>query len=333
MWDLGKLLAQLNPWANNADRPVERAAIPEIGDSCREWRQGDVFRDAHTFVFDHAWTPQRVQTDCGAVVVSQSCDASLPNRRRIQIAPLVRIENADDLREAASGARTQFAALPQIGPNYFADLEGITTVDKSALITSERVAGIKSDDEVRQFAFTVARRYGRFAYPDEVVECLEPLTDVLKSKARKENSPLGQAVAHLHSIRVYCEDWNTTPYELTLIVILEPGVVPSDPDDIGQAPSDLNPPSAMNSKTQINTYAKYLSTPDRSQDERYYAWQYLAAVWAQQCEDAATNKRHTEHVGTVTAELVSVDDFPLSRVLRTESLDLDYLSSSRKPTI
>ncbi|MCT7367919.1 hypothetical protein A7R75_02835 [Mycolicibacterium llatzerense] len=195
------------------------------------------------------------------------------------------------------------------------------------------MAGVRSDDEVRQFAFTVARRYGRFAYPDEVVECLEPLTDVLKSKAHKEHSPLGQAVAHLHSIRVHCEDWGTTPYELTLIVIVEPGVVPSDPDDIGPAPSDLKPPSNTNCKTQINAYAQYLSTADRSQDERYYAWQYLAAVWAEQCEEAAAKKHHTEHIGTVTAELVSVDDFPLSRVLRTESLDLDYLSNSRKPII
>lgn len=333
MWDIGKLLARWNPWTGDADRPMEKATVPEIGDWCREWRQGDVFQDGHTFVFDHVWTPRRVQTDSGAVVVSQSCDASLPNRRRIQIAPLVRIENPDDLREAASGARTQFAAVPQIGPDYFADLEGITTVDKSALKASKRVAGVESDEEVRQFAFTVARRFGRFAYPDEVVECFEPLTDVLKSKAHKEHSPLGQTVAHLHSIRVHCEDWNTTPHELTLIVILEPGIVPSDPDDIGQAPNDLKPPSNMNCKTQINTYAQYLSTSGRSQDERYYAWQYLAAVWAQQCEEAAAKKHYTEHVRTVTAELVSVDDFPLSRVLRTESLDLDYLSSSRRPTI
>jgi hypothetical protein len=39
----------------------------------------------------------------------------------------------------------------------------------------------------------------------------------------------------------------------------------------------------------------------------------------------------TGFVGSVTAELAAVDDFPLSRYLDTESLDLDYLSDSRKP--
>lgn len=330
MWGIGWILDLFRPTEDQGDQ-LARDFAPELGTRCQEWRQGDVFRDANTFVFDHAWTPQSVPETHGAVVVSQTCDACLPHRERIQIAPLFRLENANEAREAASGARPQYVGVPKVGPDFFADLDCITTVAKTALISSERVAGVETDDEVREFAFSVARRYGRFAYPDEVVKCLGPLTAALKEKARKAKSPLGQALASLHSIRVQCEDWTRTPHELTLIVILEADVVPSDPDDIGEPPPDLDAPSNAGLKTQVNKYATYLGASGRSQTERYFGWQYLAEIWARQCEDAARSKELTDHVSSVTAELAAVDDFPLSRVLKTESLDLDYLSDSRKP--
>lgn len=329
MWGIGRVLALFQSTGDDSDQNP----APELDVACSDWRQGDIFHDANTFVFNHKWIPQAVQETHGAVVVSQSCDASLPHRERIQIAPLVRLEDANDVREAASGGRTQYVAVPRLGPDFFADLDGITTVAKAALVSCERVAGVESDAEVREFAFSVSRRYGRFAYPDEVVECLNPLTAALKAKARKQQSPLGQALASVHSIRVQCEDWSCTPYQLTLIVILEADVVPSDPDDVGEPPPNLDAPSNANPKAQINKYVNYLVESGRSQRERYFAWQYLADIWARQCEAAAKSKGLTSFVSSVTAELAAVDDFPLSRVLRTESLDLDYLSDSRKPMV
>ncbi len=237
VWSFGRVCKRRRAKGSESDQAAMVAA-PELGDSCRDWRQGDVFRDAKSFVFDWAWNPRPVETAHGAVVVSQSCDASLPSRGRIQIAPpVVRLEHPDDVREAAAGKRPQYVAVPQIGSGFFADLDGITTVSKTALLSCERVAGVKTDPEIREFAFSIARRFGRFAYPDEVVECLKPLTKALQSKARKEQSPLGQALMGVHSFRVQCEDWAKSPYELTLIVILEPDLVPSDPpDDIGTCP-------------------------------------------------------------------------------------------------
>lgn len=330
MWSIGKRWTRRRTTGNGVEEPARRPT-PEVGDSCRIWRQGDVFRNASTFVFDHAWEPHPVETPHGAVVVSQSCDASLPNRERIQIAPLVRLENADDVREAVAGKRPQYVAVPRLGPDFFADLDGITTVAKTALLSCERVTGVETDQEVREFAFSVSRRFGRFAYPDEVVECLKPLTKALQSKARKEQSPLGRVLTGVHSFRVQCEDWTQAPYELTLIIILEPDVAPSDPDDIGDPPNDLNDPCGTHLTTQINAYANYLNEDGRNTTERYFAWQYLAEAWARQCEETATANGLTSFVGSVTAEIAAVDDFPLSRFLATESLDLDYLSDSRKP--
>ncbi|SON60025.1 hypothetical protein MSIMFI_01516 [Mycobacterium simulans] len=267
----------------------------------------------------------------GAVVVSQTCDACLPHRERIQIAPVVRLEHHGDLSEAAAGKRPRYVAVPRLGPEFFADLDGITTVLKVALLSCERVKGVETDREIREFAFSVARRFGRFAYPDDVDKCLRPVTKALQSKARSERSPLGQILTRVHSFRVQCEDWSKAPYELTIIVILEPDVVPSDLGDIGEPPQDLPNASESNLAKLIGTYVTYLNNDKHSTTEHYFAWQYLAEAWARQCEESATQQGLTAIVGSVTAELAAVDDFPLSRYLTSESLDLDHLSDSRKP--
>lgn len=330
MWIIDRFLGLIGV---SGDRPQSdepaRDSTP-IGDACLDWRQGDVFESAKAFCFDRIWRPRQIPTPHGAVVVSQTCDACRPERETIQLAPVARLEQPNELSDAAYGKRPRYVALPTLGPDYFADLDGITTVAKTALLDCRRVCVLETDAHVREFAFSVARRFGRFAYPDEVVKCLDPVSDALKSKARKPNSPLGQALRSLHSIRVQCEDWTSSPYELTLIVVLEPEVVPSDMDSIGSPPVELTEADDFSLKEQINWYATYLNDSGRSGYESYYAWQYLADVWARQCEEAAVNKGLSAHVHTVVAEIVAVDDFPLSRVLRTESLDLDYLSDSRR---
>lgn len=201
---------------------------------------------------------------------------------------------------------------------------------KTALISSERVRGVETDQEIREFAFSLARRFGRFAYPDDVVECFRPLTDALRSKARKENSPLGQALADVHSFRVQCSDWSTEPYALTLIVILEPGTVASDLDDIGGCPDELVRMGDRTANKRISAYANYLVTSGRNETERYFGWQLLADAWAQQCAETAAARDLTGVVSSFTAEVTSSDEFPMSQYLTTESLDLDYLSTSRK---
>ncbi|WP_079673813.1 hypothetical protein [Mycobacteroides abscessus] len=289
-----------------------------------------MFRDGKAFVFDHAWTPRSLLAIHGVAIISQSCDASLPGRDRIQVAPVVRLEDGDDLREALSGKRTQYLALPRIGQEFFADLDGITTVEKTALLSSDRVRGVETDQEIREFAFSLARRFGRFAYPDEVVDCFKPLTEALQSKARKENTPLGKVLANVHSFRVQCDDWSTAPYALTIVVILEPGTVTSDLDDVGDCPVELIRLGDKAIGERINAYATYLNTVGRNQTELYFGWQLLAAAWAQRCEETATARSLTGIVSSVTAQLTSTDDFAMAQYLETESLDLDYLSDSRK---
>ncbi len=331
MWHFRRLRERLGLTTTHTDvGQLESQPPPELGTACEGWRQGDVFLGVNTFVFDHDWDPKAIDTPHGAAVISQTCDASRPERTRVQIAPVVRLEDANDLLEASSRKRTQYVPLPCLGPDFFADLEGITTVMKTALVASERVAGVETDEEVRDFAFSVARRFGRFAYPDDVVLCLKPLTDALRSKARKENTPLGKALNSVHSFRVHCTDWSMHPHNLTLIVILEPGVISSDLDEIGPCPNDVMKMCDLAVGPRINSYAEFLNGQMRDETARYFAWQYLAEAWAEKCEETVRKLGLMGTVGSITAEIAALDDFPLSRYLKTESLDLDYLSSSRK---
>ena len=308
--------------------------VEPIGEVCRPWRQGDVFRGTKAFFFDEAWRPTFAGTAYGSVVVSQTCDACLPNRPMIQLARVVELVDENAIDQAADGKRPQYVPIPQLGREFFGDLEIVTTVAKTALRGCERIAGVKSDDEVRKFAFAVTRRFGRFAYPDDVVKVLEPVSDILASKARRENSPLGKALADVNSFRVQCEDWSSPPYDLTLLVIMDPGVLPPDFEKLAE-PDDLKDRAKVkpthSPKDRAAQYAGFLSGNAPSPAEHYFAWVGLTESWASQCEAVADGLGLAGVVRSVVAEMSDVDEFPLSRVIRTESLDLDYISDSRKP--
>lgn len=315
--------------SKGGDSETIQILAPTLGEQCLGWRQGDVFRGAKAYVFDWAWEPRPVETPHGAVVVSQSCDASQPGREYVQVAPLVHLDDPNTAKEAAAGKRPQYLPVPRAGSDLFADLDGITTVAKTALLQYERAPGVVTDREIREFAFSVSRRFGRFAYPDDVVKCMEPLKKALRAKAQKEQSPMGKALKQVHSFRVFCEDWAASSYELTIIVIMEPDAVPTSFEEL-DAPSGLDAPQDGNFGAQAAKYAEYLTGAERKPAETYFGWQYLAETWARQCEETAKSDGLAV-IGSVTAELAAVDDFPLSRFLTSESLDLDYLSDSRKP--
>lgn len=316
-----------NQSASTNEEPTEPGDV-----DCGAWRQGDVFDGAKAFAFDRIWNPQELPTEHGVAIVSQSCDASLRHRWTVLVAPVLHIEEGATRSEALSGKQTHLVPLPQLGEGYFADLEGITTVAKAALAPCARRPGVVTDQEVREFAFSVARRFGRFAYPDEVVRSLGPVKNAIQEKATRPASPLGQALKRVHSFRVACENWATTPYELTIIVVMEPAVFPTDLDELVEEPtlaSSLGIGSEQPLKTQINAcLAKLQQSTDAG--ERYYVWHHLVDLWARQCEEAAAAQGNGDIVGSVISEIVAVDEFPMSRYLASESLDLDYLSESKK---
>jgi hypothetical protein len=60
-------------------------------------------------------------------------------------------------------------------------------------------------------------------FPDEAVPWLQPLEQVVQSKANKVTSAEGRVFGNVLELRVECENgWRTAPYDLVLAVIVTP---------------------------------------------------------------------------------------------------------------
>jgi hypothetical protein len=131
-------------------------------------------------------------------------------------------------------------------------------------------------------------------------------------------------------LRIYVEpDWSTPPYDITLILILEVEAMPLGatvdlppmPEDLRRRYLDDEGRVRMNSSQVAQDLAR-----ETDNSRKYWLWHYFTQTLAQSCESTADQLRLRAVVRTVTAELAAADDFPLSRMLCTEALDLDYLS-------
>jgi hypothetical protein len=178
----------------------------------------------------------------------------------------------------------------------------------------------------------VARRFGRFAFPDEVVPWLSPLETVIASKAARPLSPEGIALQDVIELRIESSNgWQAAPYELTLSVIVKPGTLPTFPDDeLPNLPSTLeqwlhpdDPSRPVPTSSQIATRLHQTADPAES----YFCWAALAEAWADRCRPAPSNPPEVmDAVTSLTAEIVSADEYVLTRYRRSEQLDLDHLS-------
>ena len=83
-------------------------------------------------------------------------------------------------RDAHAGRNTARLALAtELPASVLADLTGISI---STILADTPIAtGVgMADADIRRFGQRVARRFGRFPFPDEVVPWLTPLTDVAR---------------------------------------------------------------------------------------------------------------------------------------------------------
>ena len=270
-------------------------------------------------------------TPAGVVIISQTCDVVQRDRLTVQVAPLIRL--ADPMaEEARNGRRPRYVHLPELGDDMFADLEVIATVAKPLLRGHERVPGVRADDDVRRFGQAVGRRFSRFAFPDDVQPWLQPLEDIARSKSQRPASPEGQAFSRVVELRLESENgWDSPPFDLVLAVIVERGTLPMFPDDTLPEMSDalrrrLYHPNSTNLKLTSGEIASLLQGANDAV-ERYCLWTALGDAWAAKCtpkSSAASNVRNA--VSMIRGEVIEADEYSLSRVRRSEVLDLDHLS-------
>jgi hypothetical protein len=153
------------------------------------YAQGDIVAFPRFVYFD---VPQQkskrlsfVEQEPEAIVIlTQTCDVARRSQERpfIQVAPLVRIVDADTARRCQAGAHPRYAWVPASGADGFADLDRVATVTKRLLATCEHSRGLRNDDERREFARSIVRKFERFAFPDDLRDSLQPLRDRILEK-------------------------------------------------------------------------------------------------------------------------------------------------------
>lgn len=217
-----------------------------IDEAMAEWRQGDLIRPHEggpilAFQFD----PDRPLTDpaksaglhedggpvefaevdpeAGFVVVSQTCDIVRECAKRpfVKIAPVEVATNAD-YRPIAKGYQPQRAAVPGFAPERLvANLDLVMAVEKGVLAkvaSRDRVHGRGSEEDQSRFAAMLARKFERFAFPDDFVRAMSPVAKHIRQKHSKQ-SDLGRMLEEMREIRLQAiPDWNT-PESIVMLLI------------------------------------------------------------------------------------------------------------------
>lgn len=302
------------------------AVEPAVQDALVGLRQGEVLPRALELPFLAVEGADVVTAADGVVVLSQTCDITQSNRLTLQVAPLVRLETKT-AAEARDGKRPRYVHVPELGNDAFADLEVIATASKAAIVGLPHSPGVASDAARRRFARDVARRFARFAFPDEVTPWLRPLETVMAAKARRPTSPEGKLLQQVLELRIEAgRGWADPPYDLTLVIVVQPGTLPTFPAD------ELPPLSgayASKFAGKSATELALLLVDEQVPADRYWLWLALGDAWARRCKPPSGAEREVVEAvsgGAVDFDVVPDDEYTLDRWRRSETLDLDHLS-------
>jgi hypothetical protein len=214
---------------------VDAPGAAAVNAALAEWRQGDVaslrsiswigstslpLTEASAEAAAEAGSDPaivHVEVDA-AVVVTQTCDIvrDCVQRPFVLVAPVVTLDGAP-AEEALRGMRPRFVHVPGYGDHSFADLDHVTTLEKSVLVALDRTPGTRSDAEIRQFGLRVGRKHSRFAFPDDLAVSLRGLVARVRDKHDRASAE-GRALNILEEIRaVGIPDWGADALEVFLI--------------------------------------------------------------------------------------------------------------------
>jgi hypothetical protein len=175
---------------------VDDGLIERIQIALTDWKQGDTFclsELAITHVADlrfpltqgaSALANDFKASDGGSVfhvvaqnpdrflVVSQTCDIvkKVNKSEMVSLAPVFAVDK-DIHNEAKKGRHSRYLYLPSLDANkQVANLELIFFAEKSVLLqvdAKEKICAVRDDHETTQLAMAIARKFNRFAFPDE----------------------------------------------------------------------------------------------------------------------------------------------------------------------
>jgi hypothetical protein len=135
----------------------------------------------------------------GLVMLSQTCDIvrGCEQRPFVEVAPLV-VMQPEQLEAVRRLRRPAFVYVPAVAVRgLVGDLDRIMTLEKSIVARWQRVPGWETDDEARSFAEGIARKWTRFAFPDDFNNAATELRKRLTTRHEKNHAE----GAHLRALR------------------------------------------------------------------------------------------------------------------------------------
>ncbi|MEO1406681.1 MAG: hypothetical protein AAFV54_09350 [Pseudomonadota bacterium] len=179
------------------------------GSDYRMWQQGDYALECGRFVFcavPEDADDDGIRADGGAVgfaVITQTCDVVRDSSvvPYVTVAALIEVE-LSRLEQVRKGASPRLATLHDLPDGVVVDLTRVMSVDKSLLNHWDRRIGCPTDNARRKFAWVLERAFGRYAFPDQFVTCLEPFRRHVTKKHGRQRSELGFALNQIEEFRV-----------------------------------------------------------------------------------------------------------------------------------
>lgn len=169
----------------------------------------------------------------------------------------------------------------------------------------------------RRFASAFARRFGRFAFPDEFSPHVEPLKKYLRERFLKRDSNIGVVLGWLDTLRVAVDPaWDEeVPHVVTLLLVVNPEHLAESGfgEHEGHVRAIHDICSEMVSVAQAEPFDPRLAT----------LWDELAQAFVERLSKLLDSD---DFLDEVEWEVVRSDEFTLDRLQRSYELDLDDLS-------
>ena len=255
----------------------------------------------------------------GVVVLTQTCDlVPRPGRDRpfVAVAPVVTLPE-HDMQDAIRRRRPQYAHLPAYSEGkFFADLDRVTTIETGVLLRCTRTPGVVSDTEQADFAAAVARKFGRFAFPDDFASTLSRWRSNVVSKHDKEASPEGTLYRTAVDVRTAAApSWQDSQIDVSIFVMFQPGFLPPTDPEVVPLVGSVQEIGHLKAPAIAIRLLEGVADPH----EGLVCCDRLASLWADMCEPSGV-------IRSVSFELVSTDEMSVETYLSTYSLDLEFLS-------
>ncbi|MCY4663144.1 MAG: hypothetical protein OXC00_00605 [Acidimicrobiaceae bacterium] len=257
----------------------------------------------------------------GQVILTQTCDL-VPRAGRdrpfVALAPLVRLEEANATL-ARRGRMPRYAHVPAFEDgSCFADLDRITTVETGLLLLQNRKPGLSNDAERMSFARALARKFDRYAFPDDLHRSLSKWRTHVVSRHDRESSSEGSLYRSAVGVRVSADPvWDADRITVLVTVLFPPGFLPpTDPETM----PDVGDVERLHGSSSAEL-AEQICNGGADANVGGLMCERLGLLWSERCECVG-------RIATVEFALAGTDDMTVDEYLRSVSFDLEFLTAA-----